>query len=121
MNIYLLAMMIAMNIQTVYHAEVTATVYHAVEQQCNEDPSNTAFMFKINMSNPFSHKIIAVSRDLLEKFPNGTKVYVSGTDYDGIYYVRDKMNKKKRNQIDILINNDMQIGVWKNVIIYKLK
>lgn len=92
--------------------DVVCTVYNAVEEQCNSDPGHTAFMFELDLADPFKHRIIAVSRDLLEKYPKGSKVYVSGTSYDGIYTVMDKMNKRYTNRIDILINIDMKIGKW---------
>lgn len=99
---------------------VVATVYNAVPSQCNEDPGHTAFMFELDLDNPFKHKIIAVSRDLLKEFPKGTKVKVEGTTYDGVYVVMDKMNKRYENRIDILINLDMKIGKWNNVKITKV-
>jgi 3D (Asp-Asp-Asp) domain-containing protein len=99
---------------------VTSTVYNAVPEQTNSDPSHTASMFKLDLSNPYKHRIIAVSRDLLIEFPMGTKVRITGTKYDGIYIVRDKMNKRYKKRIDILINVDMQIGKWDNVVITKL-
>lgn len=99
--------------------KVTCTVYNAVPAQCNEDPSHTAFMFELDLSNPYRHRIIAVSRDLLDKYPKGTKVLVEGTGkYDGIYTVMDKMNKRYTKRIDILINEDMPLGKW-NVTITK--
>lgn len=101
------------------HDEVTATVYHAVPEQTNSDPFHTAFMFKLDSVNQYKHRIIAVSRDLLDKYPNGTKVRLKGTIYDGIYTVRDKMNKRYKNRIDILINKNMKIGKWNNVKIIK--
>jgi len=100
--------------------EVHATVYHAVPEQTNSDPEHTAFMFKLDLKNPYKHRIIAVSRDLLPIYPNGTKVYISGTAYDGVYTVRDKMNKRYKNRIDILINKNMKIGKWENAKIKKL-
>lgn len=99
---------------------VTATVYNAVEGQCNEDPGHTAFMFKLDLKNPYKHRIIAVSRDLLDKYPAGTKVKIEGTSYDGIFTVMDKMNKRWTNRIDILINADMPIGKWENVKLIKI-
>ena len=56
---------------------VHATVYNAVPEQTNSDPGHTAFMFELDLNNPYKHKIIAVSRDLLKEFPKGTKVCVS--------------------------------------------
>ena len=66
--------------------KVHATVYNAVPEQTNSDPGHTAFMFELDLNDPFKHKIIAVSRDLLVKYPKGTKVYVCGTSYDGRDY-----------------------------------
>ena len=100
--------------------KVTATVYNAVPAQTNSDPGHTASMFKLDLSNPYKHRIIAVSRDLLIKFPMGTKVRVSGTKYDGVYVIEDKMNKRYKKRIDILINVDMKIGKWDNVVITKI-
>lgn len=100
--------------------KVIATIYNAVPEQCNSDPGHTAFMFKLDLSNPFKHKIIAVSRDLLEKYPKGTKVRVIGTDYDGIFTVMDKMNKRYTKRIDILVNLGMKGNKWDNVRIVKI-
>lgn len=100
---------------------VTATVYNAVPEQTNSDPSHTASMFKLDLKNPYKHRIIAVSRNLLKDYPMGTKVLLVGAGkYDGIYQVQDKMNKRYYDCIDILINIDMKIGKWKNVKIIKL-
>jgi 3D (Asp-Asp-Asp) domain-containing protein len=76
-------------------------------------------MFELDLANPYKHRIIAVSRDLLVKYPKGTEVYVEGTAYDGVYVVMDKMNKRYTNRIDLLINLDMQIGNWPNATITK--
>ena len=102
------------------HNIVTATVYNAVPEQTNSDPEHTASMFKLDLNNPYKHRIIAVSRDLLKTYPMGSKVKIIGTEYDGIYAVEDKMNKRYKNRIDILINTDMKIGKWNNVKIIKL-
>jgi 3D (Asp-Asp-Asp) domain-containing protein len=100
---------------------LTATVYHAVPEQTNSDPSHTASMFKLDLTNPYKHRIIAVSRDLLKEYPYGTKVSVTGTGkYDGEYTVHDTMNKRYTCRIDILINVGMGLGKFKNVKIEKL-
>jgi 3D (Asp-Asp-Asp) domain-containing protein len=96
---------------------VTVSVYNAVEEQCNADFLNTAFMFHLGKGNHFKHRIIAVSRDLLVKYPNKSKVLLEGTKYDGIYTVRDKMNKRFSKRIDILIDSTMPIGFWKKATI----
>lgn len=101
---------------------VITTVYNAVAAQCNSDPSHTASMFKLDLKNPYKHRIIAVSRDLLKKFPMNTRVKISGTKrYDGIWIIRDKMNKRYTKRIDLLINIDMKIGKWKNVKMTKIE
>lgn len=99
---------------------VVATVYNAVPKQTNSDPGNTASMFALDLENPYKHKIIAVSRDLLVKYPMGTYVRISGTRYDGIYQVQDKMNKRWHRRIDILINVGMPLGKWDKVKITKV-
>ena len=100
--------------------KVHATVYNAVPAQTNSDPGHTAFMFELDLDNPYKHRIIAVSRDLLKEYPKGTKVYVCGTSYDGVYVVMDKMNKRYTDRIDLLINEEMQIGNWPNTTISKI-
>lgn len=101
--------------------EVVCTVYNAVPAQCNDDPGHTAFMFKLDLSNPYKHRIIAVSRDLLIKYPKGTQVKVDGVGrYSGIYTVMDKMNKRYSKRIDILINSGMPLGKWDKAIITKI-
>ena len=101
---------------------VTATVYHAVAGQCDDDYLITASGRKIKSTyEAYDHRYIAVSRDLRELFPYGSKVEVIGTGiYDGVYTVADTMNKRYTEYIDILINPDMKQGKWNNVVIRKL-
>lgn len=101
---------------------VTATVYHAVEGQCDNTPLVTASGKNINPENPYSHRYIAVSHDLLDVFPYGTEVFVNGTgDYDGIWVVTDTMNKRFSGHIDFLINKELKSGKWNGVRIKKVK
>jgi len=102
--------------------KVTATVYHAVEEQCNSDFLTTASGRRIKSTEEaYDHKYIAVSRDLLEYFEYGDRVMISGTGiYDGKYVVADTMNKRFKGYIDILINPDMKVGKWNNVTITKV-
>ena len=99
---------------------VAVTVYHAVEEQCDSTPDITASGFKIDLSNPYAQRIIAISRDLKHEFPFGTKVRIAGIGkYSGIWTVQDVMNKRWTNKIDLLINPGMRQGSWKNIKIYK--
>lgn len=101
---------------------VTATVYHAVEGQCDADPLITASGIKIkNTYEAYNHRYIAVSRDLLDVFPFGTEVEISGCGkLDGIYWVQDTMHSRYKGCIDILINPNMKQGKWTGVRIKKL-
>ena len=101
---------------------VEATVYNALPEQCNADVQHTAFMFKLDLLNAYKHRIVAVSRDLLKRFPNKTRVRVTGAGkYNGIWTVRDKMNKRYTKRIDFLVNNEVKYGKWKNVKITIIK
>ncbi len=85
---------------------VKATMYHPVEAQCDDTPLITADGSRICPINVSDWNWIAVSQDLLKKnggiFDYGDQVYVKGTHRDGIYTIRDCMNKRKTFQIDIL-------------------
>ena len=101
---------------------VTATVYHAVEGQCDDSPLVTASGAKISSAeSAYEHRYLAVSRDLLDVFPYGTMVEVSGCgELDGVYTVVDTLNKRYKGYIDILINPDMKGGKWEGVRIRKV-
>lgn len=102
---------------------VTATVYHAVEGQCDDSPLVTASGAKISSAeSAYEHRYLAVSRDLLDVFPYGTMVEVSGCgELDGRWVVADTMNRRYKGYIDLLINPDMQGGKWEGVRIKKVK
>ena len=103
-----------------------ATVYNAVAGQCNPDYGRTASMFRLNLRNPYSHRIIAIERTMMDKYglEMGDVVYLEGVGkYDGVWQVQDKMNKRFAGQdkIDLLVNGDTKTGKWNNVKIYTLK
>ena len=85
---------------------VKATMYHPVEAQCDDTPLITADGSRIHPYQVSDWNWIAVSQDLLKKnggiFEYGDQVYIKGTHKDGVYTVRDCMNKRKTFQIDIL-------------------
>ena len=106
--------------------DVEATVYNAVPKQCNKDYKHTASMFRLDLSDVESHKIIAMERTFMRKLGlvYGDVVKISGTGkYDGIYQIQDTMNKRFAGQqkIDILVNKNVTRGKWNNVEIYTLK
>lgn len=102
---------------------VTATVYHALEGQCDASPLVTASGARISSAeSAYDHRYIAVSRDLLDVFPYGTMVEVSGCgELDGEWVVADTMNRRYKGYIDLLINPDMKGGKWEGVRIKKVK
>lgn len=102
---------------------VTATVYHAVAGQCDDSPLVTASGAKISSAeSAYEHRYLAVSRDLLDVFPYGTKVEVSGCgELDGEWVVADTMNRRYKGYVDLLINPDMRGGKWDGVRIKKVE
>jgi 3D (Asp-Asp-Asp) domain-containing protein len=101
---------------------VTATTYKANEGETDSTPNITASGFKIDMKNPRRHRIVAVSRDLKRKWGFGSKVLIKGTGkHDGIYVVRDVMNKRYKKRVDILIGHEDKQKTFKKVEIYKIK
>lgn len=106
--------------------DVTATVYNAVPEQCNKDCGRTASMFRLNLDNPYSHRIIAIERTMMNKYglEMGDVVYLEGVGkYDGVWQVQDKMNKRfaGMDKIDLLVNTDTKYGKWDGVKLYTLK
>lgn len=103
-----------------------ATVYNAVAGQCNPDYGRTASMFRLNIKNPYSHRIIAIERTMMDKYGlrMGDVVYLEGVGkYDGVWQVQDKMNIRfaGMDKIDLLVNSDTKTGKWDDVKIYTLK
>ncbi|PVY41291.1 hypothetical protein C8E01_105220 [Pontibacter virosus] len=105
---------------------VTATVYYPERGQTDGNPLITADGSRINPKNPKKHRWIALSRDMLTRWGGnihyGDTVWVSGIseDLDGQYIVRDTMNRRFRNRIDILVGRKDNIyGKWENVKIAK--
>ena len=87
--------------------QVKATMYHPVEEQCDDTPLITADGSKIDPYNVSNWNWIAVSQHMLTRnggpLNYGDTVYIFGTKHkDGMYVVKDCMHKRKTNQIDFL-------------------
>jgi 3D (Asp-Asp-Asp) domain-containing protein len=81
---------------------VTATAYNSLAYQTNTTPEITAFGDSLKPG----LKYIAVSRDLLFKgLTHNTLVRIEGLD--GVYLVKDKMNKRFLNRIDLYMGTDV--------------
>jgi 3D (Asp-Asp-Asp) domain-containing protein len=100
---------------------VTVTTYTPSIEETDSTPLITASGFKISERNPKRHRIVAVSRDLKRKYRFGTKIRIKGAGkYDGEYTIRDVMNKRHRNRVDILVGKrDKQTKIRK-VKLYKI-
>ena len=87
--------------------QVRATMYHPVEEQCDDTPLITADGSKIDPYKVSDWNWIAVSQHMLTRnggpLNYGDTVYIFGTEHkDGMYIVKDCMHKRKTNQIDFL-------------------
>lgn len=105
--------------------DVIATVYNAKPSQCNNDFGTTASMFRLNLYDVSSHRIIAMERTFMKELgvKYGDVVKIEGTDgYDGEYQIQDTMNKRfaGMHKIDILVPDNIKYGQWDNVKLYVL-
>lgn len=102
-------------------SKVSLTTYKADISETDSTPFETATGFKLDSVNPMKHRVIAISRDLKELFSLGDKVKLSNAGkFNGIWFIRDLMNKKYKNKIDILINpSDPQVSL-EGVVISKI-
>jgi 3D (Asp-Asp-Asp) domain-containing protein len=106
---------------------VSASVYYPVPGQTDSTPYITADGSRINKNDPKKHRWLAVSRDLHSRWGGeisyGDSLHVTGLsdELDGLYIVRDVMNQRIRNRIDILVGQqDDVMGYWKGVKVAKL-
>jgi hypothetical protein len=86
---------------------VTVTIYHPVRGQTDSTPDIVASGRKINIRRAGEHRIVAVSRDLLERWGGplryGDIVYIGNAgELSGNYVVEDTMNKRFTKWVDIL-------------------
>ena len=86
---------------------VTVTMYQPLRYQTDSTPNILADGTRIRVHKASDYKFIAVSRNLLERFGGQFKfgyfVLLQGTfTKDGFYQVRDTMNPRFVNRIDIL-------------------
>ena len=92
---------------------VTVTMYQPVRRQTDSTPNILADGTRIRTQDASNYKFIAVSRNLLKRWGGwldfGDFILLKGTDHkDGVYQVRDTMNKRWVNRIDILESVDVK-------------
>ena len=106
--------------------KVTATMYHPVTGQCDDTPDITADQTKIpNIHDCTNLNWIAVSQDLLwfngGPYRYGDKVIIMNAGHkDGIYTIRDAMNKRFRYKIDFLESVGSRNYKFRNVLMVKI-
>ncbi|MDO1500602.1 hypothetical protein Q2T40_10715 [Winogradskyella maritima] len=83
--------------------DVKASAYNSLASQTSSNPFITAFGDSLKPGD----KYIAVSRDLLRgPLKYNTEVIVQGLD--SIWIVKDKMNRRYRNTIDVYMGYDVK-------------
>ena len=102
--------------------KVTVTTYNPTKAQCDDTPNITADGTRIKPWKATDYRYVALSRDLLSRwggpFEYGDYIVIEGTDgWDGIYQVRDTMNPKWTNRVDILTTNSR--FKYNNITMYK--
>ena len=86
---------------------VTVTMYEPVRYQTDSTPNILADGTRIKTEQASNYKFIAVSRNLLKRWGGwldyGDFILLKGTPFkDGVYQVKDTMNPRFVNCIDIL-------------------
>lgn len=102
--------------------KVTVTTYNPTKEQCDSTPNITADGTKIKPWRATDYRYVALSRDLIARwggpFEYGDYIVIEGTGkWDGIYQVRDTMNPKWTNRVDILTTNSK--FKYSNITMYK--
>ena len=108
-----------------FGVEVDVTMYQPTLYQTDDTPNITADGTKIRIKKASEYKFVALSRNLLKRwgggFDYGDFIYFKGTkDKDGVYQVRDTMNAKYVNYVDILESEHIKPYKYENVHIYKM-
>ena len=102
--------------------KVTVTTYNPTKAQWDDTPHITADGTHFKTWKASSYRYVALSRDLLSRwggpFNYGDYIIIEGTgDRDGVYQVRDTMNPKWTNRVDILTTNSR--FKYDNIKMYK--
>ena len=102
--------------------KVTVTTYNPTRGQTDSTPNELANGTKIKPWRATDYRYVALSSDLVARwggpFEYGDYIVIEGTDgWDGIYQVRDTMNPKWTNRVDILTTNSR--FKYNNIIMYK--
>ena len=108
-----------------YGIIVDVTMYQPVYPQTDKTPDITADGTRIRVHKASEYKFVALSRNLLKRwggpFDYGDFVLLKNAGHkDGVYQVRDTMNPKWVNVVDILESTDVMPYNFTNAHIFKL-
>ena len=99
---------------------VTATTYKLTARENGPYGNVLASGFKANKKIPGNDRVVAVSRDILKKYPFHSYIKVEGVGtLNGIWRVEDVMNSRYKKRIDLLINWKVKHNKFSNVKITK--
>ena len=102
--------------------KVTVTTYNPTRGQTDSTPHITADGTHFKTWKATEYRYVALSRELLSQwggpFDYGDFIVIEGTGkWDGVYQVKDTMNPKWTNRVDILTTNSK--FKYKNITMYK--
>tara|TARA_B100001123_G_C15284178_1_gene1015067 strand:- start:1016 stop:1609 length:594 start_codon:yes stop_codon:yes gene_type:complete len=108
-----------------YGIKVDVTMYQPTRYQTDSTPNITADGTHIRINKASQYKFVALSRNLLKRwggpFDYGDFILLKGTDgKDGVYQVRDTMNPKWVNVVDILESKHVAPYKFEDCDIFKL-
>ncbi len=108
-----------------YGIVVDVTMYQPTHYQTDSDPDVTADGTKIRISKASEYKFVALSRNLLKRwggpFDYGDFILLKGAGKkNGVYQVRDTMNPKWVNVVDILESEHVEPYKYTDAHIFKL-
>ena len=110
-----------------YGVVVDVTMYQPTLYQTDSTPNITADGTRIRISKASDYKYVALSRNLLKRwggpFDYGDFILIKGTTdghKDGVYNVRDTMNPKYVNYVDILESKHVKPYKYTDVHLYKM-
>ena len=110
-----------------YGVVVDVTMYRPNVRETDNTPNITADGTRIRISKASDYKYVALSRNLLKRwggpFDYGDFILIKGTTdghKDGVYNVRDTMNPKYVNYVDILESKHVQPYKYTDVHLYKM-
>jgi 3D (Asp-Asp-Asp) domain-containing protein len=98
---------------------VVVTCYNPTKAQCNSQYWITASGSQIDTLNPLKHRWVAISRDLEKKGVSLHDTIIIGNigQYSGEWIVKDRMNKRWTNRVDLLVGKKDVISKWSTATI----